>query len=360
MKKIVFLLTGSLSLFTIQSVVFADAHQDIFLSRTPSLTQQSLDSNIRIQSMGGLNLPIEDESNSIGIFKYIGSPAGLATDYKSGKAELSYTYEGGTFKDKGTIGTPFEGTVSDAKQNILGEMAVGHHEFGEGNDASFALHGAQDLDKETFKRSYLDSIGDDSLTDKPKLSNFFAGYGHHYQNWIMGVSYLSSDIKSRDITETAGGTTNKDSQKEKVTEVTPAIGYMFPLTSETSLAVALGPKFRKDEFKSEDTTGPTTTDADLNGTSINGGFVLSYVDQLKFAFGIENGKTNGDDKITSGSNTTLKEKINEYLYKSRVFWHPKDVPVTFGVEYLNGSLRVKTDLSGTQTSDNELTTSNLG
>ena len=48
----------------------------VFLSRTPVATQSALDSDIRLRSMGGVGLAVEDESNTLGVYKYLGFAAG--------------------------------------------------------------------------------------------------------------------------------------------------------------------------------------------------------------------------------------------------------------------------------------------
>src|SRR5262249_49318633 len=106
---------------------YSQAEDLVFTERTPFVTQQTLDSHIRLQGMGGLTLPVSDESNKVGVFKYGQAPAGLPLDYPQSKAEVSLYVEGGTVKDKSAEGDAYTGDIFDAGQSALQGMVALRH-----------------------------------------------------------------------------------------------------------------------------------------------------------------------------------------------------------------------------------------
>jgi hypothetical protein len=174
----------------ISSHAFASASSEATLTRSPFTQQQTLDSDIRLRGMGFLTLPIDDNSNRLGVFKYGGLFAGLPADYRGQrKAELSFWHEAGAAKDKTTGMDLF-----DATENAWG--GVGAYQFGAGASGDGAVAGG--FQALTAKQD-IPSTGADN---EPSLTSGQLGYGHRFGPWIVGLGYRFTTSEPFDQTST--------------------------------------------------------------------------------------------------------------------------------------------------------------
>jgi len=349
------LLGGSVSVF---SQEYDGAGDRVFLSRSPVATQQSLDSDIRLRGMGGLNLAVKDESNELGVFKYGGSPAGLPADYTRGKAELGFYLEQGTVEDESAIANPLKGDVYDSDVTAFQGMVAYPFETGDwGRGAGVVSFVTDDGEADYTSGGALNYFGATTAKNKPGLNTFDIGYGHSFNNFIAGISINVLGLDPLKLETSAGNVTFEQDSSD----VTLSFGYVFDIADEQQLTIVAGPNIRNVELMIEETAAGEKSDHDLDGVKIDAGVHYQRGEEIKAGLFLRTGEVSGDIIFTEpGKVTTFNADADEFSLNARVYYNPMAIPLSFGAEYAIETDSSKIDIAGTSISDTDESTTEFG
>ena len=336
---------------------------EIYITRSPFVTQQSIDSDIRLRSMGRLNLPIQDESNDIGLFKYAGSPAGLPLDYTNGKFEFTYFHEGGERSDNSTFDTPFQGKVVDIKERGIGGMTAFHKEFETAGEGAFVFSYSYDDVTGEYTQDYENFIGALSIEDEPSNEIFFTGYGHRLNNFIFGLGYANQTLTA--IAQLFRFSIGNIGilLETKISSLEPSVGYIFTPAEGHELTAFVGPVITSQE-QTLNVTSSSKTITDTDGVLFAGGLQYAHQEIFKAAISIETGKLDGDGSIRPVATRVTdvgKAEIKKTDFKLRGLLTPETIPFSFGAEFR--TIVVETDQMNsvnTLTTDEDNTDSIFG
>jgi hypothetical protein len=324
---------GVFALGASRAFAYGDASDEGGLGRSPFFSQQTLDSDIRLRGMGFLTLPVQDDSNTIGVFKYGDLSSCLALDYRGQrKAELGYWFESGEAKDKG----PGGGKLFDSDGGALTGMGAFHFDTNGIGDGAVAFGFQAESDKQDFPGSSIDN--------KPDLGTFYIGYGHHVGNWILGIGG-----RSVDTTLFKFGSVKAEME---LTDVDLSGGYLFHPAEGQELALVLGPRLRTQKTTFD--TGTSEDVGDLDGVAVTGGLNYTAGDTFRGGLFVTSGKLEGDEKTDGskvGEGDTTQTEVN-----LRGFFRPTGSAFSFGglVETTSNDTTGE-DLTGAKNLDDKTT-----
>jgi len=322
-------------LYQSQAQDYDGAEEEIFLSRSPSFTQQTLDSDIRLRSMGHLTIPIDDESNLTGIFKYGQHASGLPLDYEQGKVEVSYYYESGLLKDLDTKDSSFLGSKFESKQGVLTGMEVFVSTQPNGK-AAFGVGYARDDNDAVYSSGLEDAQGIISLENNPGLSGLSMHFGQQIGKTIFGVSYRfqETDLVDRVSIATAPSFLSIHTRlRQKDMEIFPSVGMLLSGPGLNEFSFSMGPRFKKREIDN-DFSSFLKIKNELEGTIFDAGFIYRYGEEVEAGFFASSGNMEGDQDIsTSFTASQGKSKLNQTQYNFNSYYKPEASQVSFGLLY---------------------------
>ncbi|OVE78146.1 hypothetical protein BVX98_01215 [bacterium F11] len=340
MKKYlaIFLFVTVFFLGRLMAAIYGGAEEEIFFNTDRTQTSSSLDSDIRLRSMGGLNVAVEDESNKIGIFKTLGSPAGLPLDYETPKAELSIFFEKGSLDDNTTHDDSFTGETYETQQTQFDGMGVVPFETPQAGKGAFAVAFSATPGEKDYSQEWLDSTIADSYEDEPKQRAFFAGYGHQWGKFLGGISYTTADEDEEDIEFFVGSTQNRAVDETKTKAVKPSLGYIFQPDQNQKLIVTFYPRILNYEntVKAIAPSLPLDVEAVTDGDGVYyvGGLTYSFLEIFKGTLFVQKGELDGDiTTTTSGSVTKEDWELDHTSFGLRGILRPETWPVSFGLSY---------------------------
>lgn len=311
------------------------AAENVFFMRSPSITQQSIDSDYRLRAMGHLNLPVADESNTLGVFKYGGAAAGLPLDYPQSKLELSLYGEGGTLKDEGTEDDAFTGDLFDSSEGAFGAMTS----LRIGSNGAFAAS----LNNDVYEAEFPDGT-----TNEPGGNAFFAGYGQRLGNLLLGISADGGTVTSVDIS-------GVQKLETEVRTFAPSVGYVFTPAQDHNLILAFTPEFREIETTNDVTFLTSTEKLDLDGTRFSEAIHYMVGQRFAAALVLSQSKDEGDYVLNNGASEDTELKGGSM--NLRTYYRAQSVPLSFGFSI--ESTQIDTVISGANR-DSEVSSSRVG
>lgn len=347
---------------TLNAQDYAGAFGEIFFKRSPSFSQQTFDSDIRLRSMAGLSLPIEDEANTVGLFKYIGSSAGLPLDYQDGKLEAQYAFESGTLQDTSRTAENYVGDINDDIQSVFSGLLAYNRDVCESCEDTFIVYGSQDRDDADYTRNYLNAQAYDGQTNSPRYGTVAAGYGHRQGNFLAGILASHASLTSLDMQLTDTGVSYFYLNQRKATRFAPNIGYRFHPGANQELIIAGGPEFNRRTVLSK-YNDPSYISQELNVDGFTGrlGALYTLNNSLRAALSYDGGKLSGDGYQTIATTDKGDADIKTANLKSRVFFRQPGSFFSLGAKWERAAETIKrTAGNGVVDTDAETTASELG
>ncbi len=328
---------------------YRDIRMDqVGFSWAPSGTQQTVDSDVRLRGMGFLDLPVEDESNTVGIYKFGGFAAGIPLDYKLGKVELGYYADWGKVDDNSRQVDFYTGSKADSDTsgiNLMGHVPLSTGRFGNGGLVFSKQWGWNNFDYNNGATFSNPNETEASVRD------FNLGYGHKFPcGFLGGLNFAHKLDREKD----AIGTSSND-EKTYTIEFSPSIAYTWRLKDDQELTAVGGPRF----IQMEDDNSQGITESDIDGIKWGTGVLYQRLRTLRIAGFIETGELSGDRTLNGAG--VGDQDLERTKYTIRGYYRIPEKPFSFGALYENVD-RTLTDKNnaGATVSETQTERSTLG
>ncbi|MBU2528120.1 porin [bacterium] len=343
MKKVLFLVCVFLMGIVFSGLVVADDLVDMALVLPYVGNEEAIDSDIRLQQMGGLSLAVEDESNLIGLDKFGGNPAGMVLDYEKSKIEFDFRNMGA---GEISLLAPTRKTYVEFEGSFTPLLGI----YRGGDNAVGAVGGVLNLGI-TYPQSPENKTNLD-------LNVFGVGYSHQIEGLVIGGSVMSSNYVTKGEDTSAGS-----ASEEKTAALILGIGcgYIIPVEdNELTLGLTLSIP-REDNTVEDKINGVTQSgkyDDSLSGVGLGLQGIFKIADKGRIGLSLSQDSISGDKKTDSIKAGAVEK--NETNIALRALYKLEE-NINMGFVYSHGAEdSIEKNLAETKISDDSDTSSDIG